>query len=175
MRNAVIIVLLVWGALPALAQIEPEMLMNLSSREFITGGMIPAEYTCDGRNASPPLKIDRVPEAAKSLALIVTDEDAPGGTFTHWLAWNIDPKRTEFLKDTVPPEAIQGKNDFGKTGYGGPCPPSGVHRYYFRIYALDKTLDLSSGATRNQVEKAMKGHVLMQAELMGKYMREKAQ
>lgn len=157
----------------ASAQIEPEMLMTLSSAEFSEGAMIPEEYTCDGRNVSPPVQFGRIPAAAKSLALIVTDPDAPGAIFTHWLVWNIETSRSEFSAGSVPGGVSEGKNDFGNSGYGGPCPPSGVHRYYFRLYALDTTLDLPAGATRDQVEAAMKGHVLKEAQLIGKYSRKK--
>jgi hypothetical protein len=103
------------------------------------------------------------------LVLIVDDPDAPSGLFTHWLVWNIDPKTTSIAEHIVPKGAVEGTNDFGESGYGGPQPPSGTHRYYFKIFALDRTLDLSAGAKRREVDKAMKGHVMAQAELMGRF------
>src|SRR5438552_15466 len=112
-------------ALSARGQIDPKMLMDISSTEFISGGSIPKEYTCEGSNISPPLNISRTPDAAKSLVLLVDDIDAPRGKFVHWLVWNIEPKTESISKGTVPNGAVQGKNDFGKDGYGGPCPPSG--------------------------------------------------
>jgi Raf kinase inhibitor-like YbhB/YbcL family protein len=110
-----------------------------------------------------------VPPNAKSLVLIVDDPDAPMGTFTHWLLWNIDPKIKEIKENSVPADAIIGTNDFGKTAYGGPCPPSGVHRYYFKVYALNTVLDLPAGANRSQLEKAIEGYILDYGELMGKF------
>ncbi len=151
------------------AQIEPEMLMTLSSTEFIDGAMIPDEFTCKGKDASPPLEISRLPEATKSLALIVEDRDAPGGLFTHWLVWNIEPTRLRFLTATPPAGSEEGRNDFGKSGYSGPCPSSGVHRYYFTAYALNSPLDLPESAQRADVLKAMEGKVLKEATLIGKY------
>lgn len=145
--------------------------MKITSSSFQEGGTIPAKYTCDGANASPPLHIAQVPAEAKSLALIVDDPDAPGGLFLHWLVWNFDPKTTDIAENSVPPPAVQGKNGFGKSGYGGPCPPSGTHRYYFRVYALDQTLDLPAGASRGQLDERMKGHIVGQGELMGRYSR----
>ncbi|HJX25590.1 MAG TPA: YbhB/YbcL family Raf kinase inhibitor-like protein, partial [Chthoniobacterales bacterium] len=110
------------------------------------------------------------PAEAKSLVLIVDDPDAPGGLFTHWLIWNIDPKVTEIAEGSAP-IGMQGKNDFGKSGYGGPCPPSGTHRYYFKIFALDSDLDLAAGSKRAQLDAAMRGHVIAQGEMMGRYSR----
>jgi len=116
------------------------------------------------------LQLSDVPSGAKSLVLIVDDSDAPGGSFTHWAVWNI-PAQTTGISEGSTPEGVQGTNDFGKPGYGGPCPPSGAHRYYFKIFALDRQLDLSSGARRGQVDAAMKGHVTSEGELMGRYSR----
>ena len=144
--------------------------MKLSSPDFSEGANIPPKFTCDGGDTSPPLKIEGVPEQAKSLVLIVDDPDAPGGLFTHWLVWNVDPK-TNSITEGNAPAGTQGKNDFGKTGYGGPCPPSGTHRYYFKIFALDQQLSLSAGAKRKALDAAMKGHVIGQAQLMGRYTR----
>jgi Raf kinase inhibitor-like YbhB/YbcL family protein len=146
--------------------------MTIVSPAFSKGGNIPSRFTCDGGNTSPPLQISGVPAEAKTLVLIVDDPDAPGGLFTHWLVWNIAPQINS-IAEGAPPKGAHGTNDFGKSGYGGPCPPSGAHRYYFRIFALDRELDLRSGAKRHQLEAAMKGHVVAQGELMGRYSRKK--
>lgn len=146
--------------------------MKVTSPAFGEGGNIPVKFTCDGPDTSPPLKIEGAPAEAKTLALIVDDPDAPSGLFTHWLIWNIAAK-TGSLAEGNNVGGIEGKNDFGKTGYGGPCPPSGTHRYYFRIFALDQPLSLTPGARRKEVDAAMKGHVIGQAELMGRYARKK--
>ena len=142
--------------------------MKITSPAFQEGGNIPSKFTCDGANVNPPLHIDQVPAGAKSLALIVDDPDAPGGTFVHWLVWNIDPKTTDIGENSVPPTAVQGKNGFGKSGYGGPCPPSGTHRYYFRVYALDIP-QVQGGSTRADLDLAMRGHIIGQGQLMGRY------
>jgi Raf kinase inhibitor-like YbhB/YbcL family protein len=118
------------------------------------------------------LEITGVPSQAKSLVLIVDDRDAPGGLFTHWLVWNIPPQ-TSLLVEASAPRGVQGANDFGKRGSGGPCPPPATHRYSFKIFALDRQLNLRSGATRSQVDAAMKGHVIAQDELVGRYARKK--
>jgi Raf kinase inhibitor-like YbhB/YbcL family protein len=118
---------------------------------------------------NPPLQLSDIPAGAKSLVLIVDDPDAPGGLFTHWLVWNIDPATTHVGEKSVPPGAAQGVNDFGNSGYGGPCPPSGTHRYFFRLFALDQKLDLKSGAKRSALERALAGHVLARGELMGRF------
>jgi hypothetical protein len=143
--------------------------IKVGSPAFQSGGMIPARFTCKGANENPPLKIQGTPQAAKSLVLIVDDPDAPGGLFTHWLAWNIDPGTTQLREKTVPAGTVEGTNDFGARGYGGPCPPSGTHRYYFRVFALDQKLDLKPGAKRAAVERACKNHVLAQGELMARF------
>jgi Raf kinase inhibitor-like YbhB/YbcL family protein len=116
------------------------------------------------------LQIAGVPPGAKSLVLIADDPDAPGGLFTHWLVWNI-PAQTNAISEGNAPKGVQGANDFGKSGYRGPCPPPGTHRYSFKIFALDRELDVSGGAKRNQVDAAMKGHVIAQGELVGHYAR----
>ena len=144
--------------------------MELSSSAFEHGGMIPSTYTCDGKDISPPLAVSGVPDGTVSLALVMDDPDAPGGTFDHWVVWNIPPQATEFAEGTEPP-GVEGRTDFGRLGYGGPCPPSGVHRYMFRIYALDAALDLPEGSRKGQLLKAMQGHVLAQALLQGNYRR----
>lgn len=146
--------------------------MKVTSSAFEQGGNIPAKFTCDGADASPALRFEKVPPEAKNLVLIVDDPDAPSGLFTHWLIWNIDPKTTEIAENS-PPAAVQGKNDFGKSGYGGPCPPSGTHRYFFKVYALDQMLSLKAGAKRGELDRAMQGHVIGQGELMGRYSRQK--
>jgi Raf kinase inhibitor-like YbhB/YbcL family protein len=146
--------------------------MNFTSPAFQQSGNIPAKFTCDGENMSPPLQIAAVPAEAKSLAIIADDPDAPGGLFTHWLVWNVPPQ-TNSIAEGSAPKGVQGTNDFGKSAYGAPCPPSGSHRYYFRVFALDRELDLRPGAKRGQLEAAMKGHVIAQGELMGRYGRKK--
>jgi Raf kinase inhibitor-like YbhB/YbcL family protein len=143
--------------------------IKITSPAFAAGTEIPAKYTCNGANASPPLHFATVPAQAKSLAIIVADPDAPGGTFTHWIVWNIDPKTAELAENNLPPGAVRGTNDFGKSGYGGPCPPSGTHRYYYRVFALDNQLSLKPGAKAAEFEKAIAGHVLARGELMGRY------
>ena len=142
--------------------------MKITSTAFHQGGNIPSEFTCDGTNANPPLHFDQVPAGAKSLALIIDDPDAPGGTFVHWLVWNIDPKTIDIGEHSVPPHAVQGKNGFGNSGYGGPCPPSSTHRYYFRVYALD-VAQLQGGFTQADLDSAMQGHIIGQGELIGRY------
>ena len=146
--------------------------MKITSSAFQDGANIPSKFTCDGADTSPPLQIADIPSQAKSLALIVDDPDAPGGLFTHWTVWNIPPQ-TSAVGEGGAPKGVQGINDFGKSGYGGPCPPSGTHRYYFKIFALDRELNLPSGTKRNQLDAAMKGHVVAQGELMGRYAKQK--
>jgi Raf kinase inhibitor-like YbhB/YbcL family protein len=146
--------------------------MKITSSAFQEGASIPSKFSCDGANTSPPLQIAEVPSGAKSLVLIVDDPDAPSGLFTHWAVWNISPQ-TDAIAEGSRPKGVQGTNDFGKSGYGGPCPPSGTHRYYFKIFALDRELDLPFGAKRSQLDAAMKGHVVAQGELMGRYSRKK--
>jgi Raf kinase inhibitor-like YbhB/YbcL family protein len=143
--------------------------MKITSPSFQEGGSIPEKFSKNGRNVSPELRIEGAPAQAKSLALIVDDPDAPVGLFTHWLVWNIDPKIAQIAEGRAPSGAVQGKNDFGEIGYGGPQPPSGTHRYYFKVFALDRRLDLKPGAKRREVDAAIKGHVIGQGELMGRY------
>src|SRR5205807_8106712 len=147
--------------------------MKISSPSFQESGVIPDKFSKNGQNVNPALRFEGAPAEAKSLLLIVDDPDAPVGLFTHWLVWNIDPKTSEIAESSAPGGAVQGTNDFPKKGYGGPCPPSGTHRYYFKIFALDQTLDLKSGAKRAEVDAAMRGHVIAQGELMGRYSRKK--
>jgi Raf kinase inhibitor-like YbhB/YbcL family protein len=146
--------------------------MKITSSAFQEGASIPSKFSCDGANTSPPLQIAEVPSGAKSFALIVDDPDAPSGLFTHWTVWNISPQINAIAEGSAP-KGVQGTNDFGKSGYGGPCPPSGTHRYYFKIFALDRELDLPFGAKRGQLDEAMKGHIVAQGELMGRYSRKK--
>jgi Raf kinase inhibitor-like YbhB/YbcL family protein len=143
--------------------------ISITSSSFQAGGDFPAKFTCDGTNVSPALQIGGVPNEAKSLVLIVDDPDAPRGLFTHWIIWNIDPKTTRVAENSAPAAGVQGTNDFGKRNYGGPCPPSGTHRYFFKIFALDTKLELKPNARRAELDAAMRGHVLAQGELMGRY------
>jgi Raf kinase inhibitor-like YbhB/YbcL family protein len=146
--------------------------MKITSSAFQQGGNIPSKFSCDGANTNPPLQISDAPREVKSFVLIVDDPDAPSGLFTHWAIWNISPQ-TSTIAEGSTPKGVQATNDFGRSGYGGPCPPSGTHRYYFKIFALDRELDLPFGAKRSQLEAAMKGHVIAQGELMGRYSRKK--
>lgn len=150
---------------------KPMSKLAIASPAFLPNGMIPSKYTCDDADVNPPLSISDIPEKTRSLALIVDDPDAPMGTWVHWVVWNIGTGTKEIPENSVPPGALQGRNDFGKQGYGGPCPPSGTHRYFFKLYALDSSLTVKAGATKTQIEEAMKGHVLAQAELIGLYKR----
>ncbi len=143
--------------------------MKISSPSFQEGGSIPDKFSKNGQNFNPELKIEGAPAAAKSLLLIVDDPDAPVGLFTHWLVWNISPQTTEIAENSVPKGAVQGTNDFPGSSYDGPQPPSGTHRYYFKVFALDRMLDLKPGAKRREVDAAMRGHVIGQGELMGHY------
>ncbi|HET7227967.1 MAG TPA: YbhB/YbcL family Raf kinase inhibitor-like protein [Chthoniobacterales bacterium] len=143
--------------------------VSVATSAFQAGGDIPAKFTCNGANVNPALKINGVPNEAKSLVLIVDDPDAPRALFTHWILWNIDPKTTDIGENSVPAGGVQGTNDFGKRNYGGPCPPSGTHRYFFKIFALDMKLDLKPGARRADLDAAMKSHILAQGELMARY------
>lgn len=145
--------------------------MKLTSSAFSHNQSIPQNYTCDGENVNPPLSISGVPENTKSLALIMDDPDAPAGTWVHWAVWNIDPKTTEIAENSVPTGVVEGKTSFGKPGYGGPCPPSGTHRYFFKLYALDTTINLSSSSTKQDLEKAMEAQILDKTELIGLYSR----
>ena len=152
------------------------MTIKLTSAAFQDGGMIPKQYTCDGANISPPLRWDGVPEKARTLALIVDDPDAPAKTWVHWIVFNL-PASARELTENVPQQqsimgsGIQGTNDFKKSGYGGPCPPKGTHRYFFKLYALDTELQLDARATKDQLLKAMEGHIIAQGQLMGQYSR----
>lgn len=152
--------------------------MNISSSAFENNTKIPTKYTCDGENINPPLSILDVPQDAKSLVLIVDDPDAPSkiasnaaGAWVHWTVFNIDPTISEVPENSVPKAGLEGMTDFGSTGYGGPCPPSGIHRYVFKLYALDIAFDLSSVVDKKTIEEKMQGRVLEKAELIGLYER----
>lgn len=148
--------------------------MKLESSAFTANQLIPGTYSCDGKDLSPPLRWSAPPEGTKSLVLVVDDPDAPDRTFVHWLVYNLPPTTRELPEGLAHhPEVagggMQGRNDFDRYGYGGPCPPSGTHRYFFKLYALDTELDLEPGATKSDVLKAMEGRVLEEAELVGHY------
>lgn len=145
--------------------------LAVRSPAFADHGMIPARYTCEGDNVSPPIEIGDLPEEARSLALIIEDPDAPSGTWLHWMVWNI-PVTHAIGEGKVPGE--QGMNDFGRRTYGGPCPPSGTHRYFVKVYALDDVLEVPSGARRKKVEDAMRNHIVAFGETVGLYQRTKA-
>ncbi len=145
--------------------------MQIYSDVFEESQHIPSKYACDGQGINPPLMITNVPGETKSLVLIVDDPDAPGGTFTHWLVWNIPGDLSNIKEDSVPEGALEGMNDGGDVGYYPPCPPEGAHRYFFRVYALDSFLDIEVGAERNKLEQIIDGHILDQAELIGLYSR----
>jgi Raf kinase inhibitor-like YbhB/YbcL family protein len=150
---------------------EAQTELTVASVAFSHGGNIPSKYTCEGENVNPPLEINGIPEHTRSLAVVVEDHDAPNGIFDHWLVWNIPPNEP-IAENSVP--GISGKNNFGKTGYGGPCPPSGVHRYFFKVYALDTLLDLLGGANKKTLLEAMRGHILASGDLMAYYKKSKA-
>jgi Raf kinase inhibitor-like YbhB/YbcL family protein len=147
------------------------MNIELTSPAFRSGDTIPSEYTADGRNLPPPLAWGNPPASTECFALVCEDPDAPRGTFTHWVAFNLPAKSRE-LDGGLPAGAVQGSNDFGKIGYGGPAPPRGKpHHYLFKLYALDRPLALPSGASKDQVREAMNGHVLAEGQLVGTYAR----
>jgi len=145
--------------------------MKIISPEFNSGAKIPSKFTCDGEDINPALIISDVPKEAKNLALINDDPDAPAGTWVHWLIWNISPDTVEVKENSVPDGSIEGTTSFGGVGYGGPCPHSGEHRYVFKLYALDTMLDLPSGSNKEELLRAMEGHVVEQSELTGVYKR----
>ena len=150
--------------------------MEIKSSAFSEGGMIPYQYTCDGKDISPPLAWQGVPDGAHSLALICDDPDAPVGTWVHWVYYDIPADKTGLsenvnTRENPPDGGTQGRNNFRKTGYGGPCPPGGTHRYFFKLYALDTILNLPPGATKKELLQKMEGHVISKAQLMGKYKR----
>lgn len=145
--------------------------MKIMSPAFEDNQNIPSQYTCDGDDVNPPLSILDIPENTQSLVLIVDDPDAPSGDWVHWLVWNISPQTEQIAENSVPEGAQEGATDFGRIGWGGPCPPSGMHRYQFKLYALDTMLDLDLSAKKKNIENAVKGHTLAQAMLVGLYKR----
>jgi len=153
------------------------MPFELTSTAFASGELIPRKYTCDGEDISPPLQWNNPPRDTQSFALIADDPDAPRGTWVHWVLYNL-PAETRALPEAVSPDAElpdgsrHGKNSWRRLGYGGPCPPSGTHRYFFKLYALDTMLNLAAGANKKQLLRAMEGHILAQAEVMGLYTRQ---
>lgn len=144
-------------------------IMTITSPSFENGRFIPSTFTCDNRNINPALSIAEVPKSAKSLALIINDPDAPSGNFVHWVMWNIDPNTKIIRQESAPAEAVQGTNSAGYVGYAGPCPPSGTHHYVFKLYALDTLLELESATTESILKRAMAGHILTEAKLVGLY------
>ncbi len=154
------------------------MEIKITSSAFEDQGLITPKYTCDGEDISPPLQWEQLPQDTRSIALICDDPDAPIGTFVHWVLFNLPPETTELPEsfpddETLPDGTRQGVSDFGKTGYGGPCPPSGTHRYFFKIYALNTKVDLVAVADKPALLKAMEGHILAQGQLIGKYKRQR--
>lgn len=143
--------------------------LGISSPAFRNKGRIPRKYTCDGDDINPPLEIKDIPSDARSLVLIAEDPDAPAGIWLHWLVWNI-PITHHIHENEVPGE--QGLNDFGRNAYGGPCPPSGVHRYCFKVYAVNDLIDVPEGSYRSQVEEAMRDHIVAYGEIVGIYSRQ---
>lgn len=145
--------------------------MKITSSAFENKQMIPPKYTCDGKDINPPLEIIDIPPKTRSLVLIVDDPDAPSGDWVHWLVWDINPETKFIAEDESPQGAVQGTNDFNKQNYGGPCPPSGIHHYQFKIYALDTLLNLPSSSRKKDLGKAMENHILDKTLLIGLYQR----
>jgi Raf kinase inhibitor-like YbhB/YbcL family protein len=143
--------------------------MKITSSAFGHNTLIPSKYTCEGRNINPPMAIKDIPAGTKSLALIVDDPDAPMKTWVHWTAWNINSDTSEIAENSIPAGCVEGTTSFGRTGYGGPCPPSGTHRYFFKIFALDAELDLKPGAHTANLIAAMKEHIIDEDEFIGLY------
>ncbi len=152
------------------------MKLEIRSMAFEEGGSIPRKYTCDGANISPPLSWTQPPEGTKSLVLICDDPDAPMGTWVHWVLYGLSPDTLKLPEDIPDKKEVlggakQGTNDFRRIGYGGPCPPGGTHRYYFKLYAIDSEPGLGAGATKKEVLESIEGHVLAEGQLMGRYSR----
>jgi len=143
--------------------------MRIYSPEFNDNSMIPEKFTCQGMDINPQLLFEDIPEETKSLVLIMDDPDAPMGTWVHWVLFNIPPDVTGISEDSVPDNAVQGRNSWPKNNYGGPCPPSGIHRYFFKLYALDAVLALDDTVTKKDVEQAMQSHMIAKAEYVGLY------
>jgi Raf kinase inhibitor-like YbhB/YbcL family protein len=145
--------------------------LTITSPAFADQGAIPTRFTCDGQDLNPALLFGAAPAGTRSLALVVDDPDAPVGTWVHWVMWNIPPQTREVKEGSIPAGAVQGLNDWRRNHYGGPCPPSGTHRYFFKLYALDTTLNLPPATTKAGLEHAMQGHILAHGELLGTYRR----
>ena len=146
--------------------------MQISSKSFADNGAIPARFTCDGEDLNPELRITGIPRETKTLALIMDDPDSPTGTWVHWVHFNLPTMgKTGLISEGTSPLGVSGQNTWGKLGYGGPCPGNGIHRYIFKIYALDNELPLSEGATKDDLLRAMQGHILDETELIGRYER----
>ncbi len=143
--------------------------LEIISDSFKNNQYIPLKYSCNGDNINPPLSILNIPKETKSMALIVDDPDAPSGNWVHWILWNISPITSKIEENIIPMNSVQGLNDSNNNKYDGPCPPSGTHRYFFKLYALDFTLNLNKGSRKSDLENAIKGHILAQAELIGLY------
>ncbi len=182
MRVLAVGLIVMGNGLEALAQTTTEeapMAFEMTSSAFPSGQAIPAQYTCDGEDISPPLSWNAPPSGTKTFALISDDPDAPSGRWVHWVVYNL-PASVRQLDEAFPTDAElpdgtkQGTTDFGRTGYGGPCPPSGTHRYFFKLYALERSLPLGLDATAHEVEEAMAGHILAQTQLMGTYRRKRS-
>lgn len=168
MKRLGLVILIVSLGLSVLWLKKEKSLMQLTS-VFSDNQAIPSQFTCDGGNINPELNITGIPTETKSLSIIVDDPDAPGGDFVHWVLWNLGPETVQIKENTAPAGATVGKNDFGNNNYGGPCPPSDIHRYQFKVYALDAKLDLPASAGKKELLAAMNGHILNQAMLVGNY------
>ncbi len=168
----VAVYLLIPGAIMG-KELKKMTTLTITSPAFTDKGIIPARFTCDGQDVNPSLEWSTTPIGTRALALIMDDPDAPVGTWVHWVVWNIRPDTPQIKENSVPDGAFQGLNSWKRNAYGGPCPPSGTHRYFFKLYALDITLDLPRTATKAELELAMQGHILAQGELMGTYQRKK--
>lgn len=175
-KRIVPLVMIVYLLMPGVSrgkEVNRMSTLTITSQTFTDKGMIPARFTCDGQDVNPPLEWGTTPTGTRTLALIMDDPDAPVGTWVHWVVWNIRPDTPQIQENSVPDGAFQGLNSWKRNSYGGPCPPSGTHRYFFKIFALDTALDLSRTATKAELEIAMQGHILAQGELMGTYRRNK--
>jgi Raf kinase inhibitor-like YbhB/YbcL family protein len=168
MKKAILIVLLIVAGVIIYIVQNPVSAMQIKSSAFMENTEIPEKYSCDGENINPPLDISGVPEAAKSLVLIMDDPDAPNGTWVHWVKWNIDPG-TIHIGDGVEPGGVSGNGSGGQNLYQGPCPPEGTHHYRFKVYALNTELGLEEGSYKEEIENEMRGHIIGQAELVGLY------
>ena len=146
--------------------------MTITSDAIQLNGTLRPDYTCDGEGGSPPLTFSEIPDKAQSLALIMEDPDAPSGTFTHWLLYDMSPATLQIPGGGMPQTGKAGVNDFGKPGYGAPSPPNGTHRYVFKLFALDSLLELPEGFTKQQLEAALQGHIIDSAEVVGAYARQ---